>query len=93
MSSPRRSIDLIPPEKFEWYAALRQKTNSDVVLLQLVNRSFERDPVVRYLVSEKVPHKEDKETWKRVVAVVVTGKPHQFKEYPFEVDPSSCNDS
>lgn len=42
------------------------------------------------MVSEKLPHKDDSETWKRVVAVIVTGKAHQFKEYPFKA--SSLND-
>ena len=40
---------------------------------------------MRYMVAEKLPDKSDAATWKRVIAVVVTGKPTQFKDYPFKV--------
>eukprot|EP00210_Caulerpa_lentillifera_P002030 g1945.t1 len=49
----------------------------------LVGRSFLREKPVHYLVSEKPPDKDDAETWKRVIAVVLVGKPWQFKQFPF----------
>lgn len=40
------------------------------------------------MVSEKPPDKDDAETWKRVIAVVLIGKPWQFKQFPFAVSVS-----
>jgi len=50
----------------------------------LITRTFQRNVPTRYMVAEKLPEKSDEPTWKRVVAVVVTGKSTQFKSYPFK---------
>ena len=46
-------------------------------------RYYGRDEKVRYEVTDKAPHKKS-EDWARVVAVFVSGKEWQFKDWPFK---------
>ena len=46
-------------------------------------RYYGSDEKVRYEVTDKAPHKKS-EDWARVVAVFVSGKEWQFKDWPFK---------
>lgn len=48
-------------------------------------RRADRDPPVKYVISEKAPAKDKKDEWEKVVAVVVQGATWQFKDWPHKV--------
>ena len=55
-----------------------QKKHSSIIF----KRRYKRDRSVKYEVTDKAPHKRS-EDWARVVAVFVSGKEWQFKDWPF----------
>ena len=55
-----------------------QKKHSSIIF----KRRYKRDRSIKYEVTDKAPHKRS-EDWARVVAVFVSGKEWQFKDWPF----------
>lgn len=73
--------EFLANEKFvTWDACHKsgQKKHSNIVF----KRRYKRDRSVKYEVTDKAPHKRS-EDWARVVAVFVSGKEWQFKDWPF----------
>jgi parafibromin len=60
------------------YDEAGQKKHSTIIF----KRRYLRDRSVKYEVTDKAPHKRS-EDWARVVAVFVSGKEWQFKDWPF----------
>ena len=48
-----------------------------------IKRRYKRSPSVKYRVTDEVPSRDSKE-WQCVVAVFVSGKAWQFKDWPFK---------
>lgn len=48
-----------------------------------IKRRYKRSPSVKYRVTDEAPSRDSKD-WQRVVAVFVSGKAWQFKDWPFK---------